>query len=224
MADVWVTWILRLVKMELPGRHRPPPFRNTASDRLAGSKPEGGVPVNTKRMGLTATAALVAAGLLAGPANAASRTETTVTHEIALDFAAVVASQTCGFPVELHTVGKEVAILHYDADGTLTSMTIVSHYDGYFLNPANGKTVSSRVSGPVFDVFNADGSISESWSGSTVRTVPGSGLVSGWIGRESFTLVPTGGVDEEGFPIYDVLDDTFHGQFLWYEGVCAVLG
>jgi hypothetical protein len=175
-----------------------------------------------KRIGLAIATALVTVALTAGSVAAGSRTETTVTHGILLDFAAA-ASQTCGFLIELHSVGKEVSIRHYDAGGNLTSTTLVQHYDGYLLNPANGKTVSSRVSGPVFDVYHDDGSISESNAGSTVRTAPGSGLISGWIGHESFTLVPTGEVDEDGFPVYDFADESFRGLFLGNQGVCAVL-
>ena len=178
--------------------------------------------MNTKRIGLAVATALVAASLAVGTVAAASNTETTVTHGIALDIAAA-ASQTCGFPIELHTVGMEVAIRHYDADGDLRSETLVQHYDGYLLNPANGKTVSTRVSGPTRDVYRADGSIAESSSGATTRTVPGSGLVSGFIGHESVVLVPTGETDEDGFPVYDFIDDSFHGIFLGNQGVCDAL-
>jgi hypothetical protein len=175
-----------------------------------------------KRIGWAMAAALMAAWLSAGMVAAGSATETTVTHGITLDIAAA-ASQTCGFPIELHTVGLEVSIRHYAADGTLRSSTLVQHYDGYLLNPANGKTVASRVSGPVRDIYYADGSIAETSSGATTRTAPGSGLVSGFIGHESFVLVPTGETDEDGFPVYDFLDDSFHGIFLGNQGVCAVL-
>lgn len=177
---------------------------------------------STKRTGLAIATAVMAAGLAVGTAAAASRTETTVTRGIVLDIAAA-ASQTCGFPIELHTVGKEVSIRHYDAAGNLRSETLVQHYDGYLLNPANGKTLSTRVSGPVRDVYYDDGSIAESTSGSTTRTAPGSGLVSGFIGHESFVLVPTGETDEDGFPVYDFVDDSFHGIFLGNQGVCDVL-
>jgi hypothetical protein len=178
--------------------------------------------MDTKRMGLATATALVAAWLAVGTAAAASATETTVTRGIVLDITAA-ASQTCGFPIELHTIGMEVSISHYDADGTLRSETIVQHYDGYLLNPANGKTVSTRVSGPTRDVYYVDGSIAESSSGSTTRTVPGSGLVSGFIGHESVVLVPTGETDEDGFPVYDFVDDSFRGIFLGNQGVCDVL-
>ena len=175
-----------------------------------------------KRIGLATATAVIGVALAAGAVAAGSRTETTVTQGILLDIAAA-ASGTCGFPIELHTVGKEVSIRRFDAAGNLTATILVQHYDGYLLNPANGKKVSSRVSGPVFDTYRDDGSITESWSGSTTRTAPGFGLVSGWIGHESFTLVPTGEIDEDGFPVYDLVDDVFRGIFLGNQGVCAVL-
>jgi hypothetical protein len=180
--------------------------------------------MGTRRIGLAAAAATVAACLVGGTAAATGTiVETTVTHEIKLDFVAFGPSLACGFPIQLHTVGREVTIRRYDADGTLVSQTVVQHYDGYLLNPANGKTLASRVSGPVHDSFDPDGTIIEWWSGSTARTAPGAGLVSGWIGREYMILVPTGETDEDGFPIYDLIEDTFDGQFLGNQGVCAVL-
>lgn len=182
--------------------------------------------MNTRRIGLAAAAATVAACLIGGTAAAAgpaTTVETTVSHEIRLDFVAFGPSLACGFPIELHTVGNEVTIRRYDAAGTLLSQTVVQHYDGYLLNPANGKALASRVSGPVHDSFYPDGTIVEWWSGSTTRTAPGAGLVSGWIGHEYMVLVPTGETDEDGFPIYDLVEDTFDGQVLGNQGVCAVL-
>jgi hypothetical protein len=178
--------------------------------------------MDTKRIGLATATALVVTCLAVGTAAAAAQTETTVTRGIVLDTVSF-ASQTCGFPIELHTVGMEVSIRHYDADGILRSETLVQHYDGYLLNPANGKTLSTRVSGPTRDIYADDGSIVESSSGSTTRTAPGSGIVSGFIGHESVVLVPTGEIDEDGFPVYDFVDDTFHGIFLGNQGVCDIL-
>jgi hypothetical protein len=60
-----------------------------------------------------AAAALLAAGLVSATTAAESRTEVTVTHGIGLHVTAA-ASWTCGFLIELHTVGKEVSIRHYD--------------------------------------------------------------------------------------------------------------
>src|SRR5262245_34916903 len=133
-----------------------------------------------KRMTLAAATALTTAALAVGTAAAAATTEVTLIRGINLDLAGVGASQACGFLIEIHTVGKQVFISHYDSDGTLRSSSVQDHWDGYLLNPANGKTISSKVSGLVRDVYDADGSIVETSAGSTVRTAPGAGLVSGF--------------------------------------------
>lgn len=179
--------------------------------------------MSIKRTALATASALLAVSVAVGGVAAGSTTEVTVTRGVVFDSAAVGASQDCGFPIELHTVGKIVSILHFDANGTLRSETIQAHWDGYLLNPENGKTVASRVSGPERYVYLDDGSILATWSGATTRTAPGRGLVSGFIGHSSVLLVPTGETDEDGFPIYDFVDDTFHGQFLGNQGVCDVL-
>jgi len=167
--------------------------------------------------------ALLAAALVAAPTLAASSVEVSVTRGIVFDTISF-ASYTCGFTIELHTVGKEVDIRRYDADGSLRAETLQQVYDGYLLNPANGKTITSRLAGPVIDVYNADGTVTEMVSGATVRTAPGSGIVSGFIGHERATLVPTGEVDADGNPVYDVADDAMSsGLFLGNGGVCDVL-
>jgi len=178
------------------------------------------------RLARTAVATVTLAGLLAvaaTPVAAASTVEKTITHGIPLDITLGGASATCGFKIELHSVGMEVSVRRYDADGNLVSELRQIHYDGYALNPANGKTIMSKVSGPERWVYNADGTITYTGSGSTVRTAPGAGLVSGFIGHSRVTLVPTGEVDEDGFPIYDEVDGSFAGQFLGNAGICGIL-
>jgi hypothetical protein len=166
--------------------------------------------------------ALLAIAMMAAPTLAGSNVEVTITRGIVID-AISFASYTCGFTIELHTVGMDVDIRHYDADGNLQSETLQQVYDGYLLNPANGKSVASRVAGPIRDVVNADGTISETTTGATVRTAPGSGIVSGFIGHDRVTLVATGEIDEDGSPVYDVGDETFNGLFLGTAGVCDML-
>jgi hypothetical protein len=178
--------------------------------------------MNGTRIARASAAALVGVALLAGSAAARSTTEVTVTHGIVLDTTAA-ASRTCGFPIELHTVGKEVSIRQYSSSGALRQELIIQHYDGYLLNPANGKTITSKVSGPGRWVYHEDGSITESSAGSTIRTAPGAGLVSGFIGNSRVTLVPTGDFDEDGSPIYDFTDESSHGQFLGNGGICDIL-
>jgi hypothetical protein len=167
-------------------------------------------------------AAAIAMVAVVAPA-AASTVETTVTHDIHLDITLFGASQACGFTVELHSIGKEVSILQYDADGNLRSELRQLVYTGYVLNPTNGKTISSKVAGYDKTSYNADGSIDLVSTGTTHRNAPGYGLVSGFIGRDAVTLVPTGEVDEDGFPIYEETDASFNGQFLGNDGMCAIL-
>jgi hypothetical protein len=175
------------------------------------------------RLGCAGAAALLIVALSSTTAAAAgSVVRVVVTHGIVLDVTAA-ASATCGFPIELHTVGKEVWIGFNRDDGSLRAETMVQHYEGYLLNSANGKSLSTKVSGPVRWTYHEDGSVNESVSGATTRTAPGAGLVSGFIGHSSVTLVPTGEVDPAGLPVYDLADESSHGQVLGNGGICAIL-
>lgn len=174
------------------------------------------------RIRLAAIGGALGMALVAAPVGAGTVVDVTVTHGIVLDTQAA-ATRTCGFLIELHTVGKEVLVSRTDAEGRLVATTLVQVYNGYLLNPANGKTISSRVAGPVRDAYAADGTITETSGGATVRTAPGAGIVSGFIGHSRVVMVPTGAVDEDGNPEYDFTEDTFNGLFLGNGGVCDVL-
>ena len=174
----------------------------------------------TIRSALLAATLLVALG--APGASAATTVEVERTSGINLDTLAFGATAACGFTVELHSVGKEVVISRYD-DGRLVSQTRQIVYHGELLNPANGRTVPSKVAGPGRTVYYEDGTIVETTSGVTHRNVPGAGLVSGFIGHSRVVLAPTGDVDENGFPIYDVVDESSAGPFLGNAGVCEHL-
>jgi hypothetical protein len=84
-----------------------------------------------------------------------------------------------------------------------------------------GASVSTGVSGPVPVVYHDGASFTETSSGRPVRTVPGSGPVSGFVGHAPVTIVPTGENHEGGFPVYDLVNATFRGTFLGTQGVCA---
>ena len=169
---------------------------------------------------LRAMTLTVLAMCLAVPVAAAS---TTVKVErasgINLDTLAFGVTAACGFTVELHTVGRETVISRYD-DGRLVTETRQAVYHGVLVNPANGRTVSTKVAGPERVVYAPDGTIEATSTGSTHRTVPGAGLVSGFIGRSAVVLAPTGELDPDGFPIYDVVDESVAGQWLGNAGVC----
>lgn len=177
-----------------------------------------------RRLSTSLAAALLTTMLVAGATAAASRVEVTRAGDLSFDGLAFGVTSACGFEVELHTVGKAVDIERYDADGNLVAYIGQSVWHGYLLNPANGKTVSSKLAGPVHVRYLADGTIIEMSTGAIYhRNVPGAGLVSAFIGRAYGVLVPTGEVDEEGFPIYDVLDESFSGQWSGNGGVCEYL-
>lgn len=166
---------------------------------------------------------ILAAALLVPAAAARTTVEVERTMDINLDVLAFGVTATCGFTVELHTVGKEVVVSRYDDSGALVSSTRQIVYSGYLLNPENGRTVSSMVAGPERTVYAEDGTIVSTITGTTHRNAPGGGLVSGFIGRERVVLAPTGAVDADGAPIYDVVEESKSGPFLGNGGVCPYL-
>jgi hypothetical protein len=172
---------------------------------------------------IRAASAAALALALAAPATMANTTvEFERIREVHFDFVASAPTAACGFPIELHTSGPQSLTSRYD-DGRLVQQHFRWVLSGYFLNPANGKTVTSKVAGPERIEYGEDGSIIDVLAGATVRTVPGAGLVSGFIGLSYVELVPTGEVDEEGFPIFDVVDERSAGQVIWYEPMCQYL-
>jgi hypothetical protein len=173
---------------------------------------------------LVRAAFLAAAGALlaSGVAFASTFVVTERAVDVHFDAPAVGATTDCGFPIEVHTVGNGMVISRYDGD-RLVSQTIQFVWNGYFLNPANGHRIDSKVAGPERITYLADGTVIDVATGSTHRNVPGEGLVSGFIGRGYVVLVPTGEVDGDGFPIYDVVEDSFNGQWLGNTGMCAAL-
>lgn len=169
-------------------------------------------------------AGLLITMLISGAAAANSRVEVTRTGDLSFDGLAFGVTMACGFTVELHSTGKAVDIERYDTDGNLVAYIGQSVWHGYLLNPANGKTVRSKLAGPVHVRYLEDGTIIESSTGAIYhRNVPGAGLVSAFIGRTYAVLAPTGELDEDGFPIYDVLDESFSGQWSGNGGVCEHL-
>ena len=179
--------------------------------------------MSSNRLLRAAAIAALALTLTAPASNAATTVEIERTTGINLDTIAFGVSAACGVPIELHTVGWSVVNSRYDSSGRLVAQSFHGVWDGYLLNPANGKTVASKVAGPEIIRFQEDGTIVDTLTGSTHRNVPGAGLVSGFIGRARVVLAPTGEVDEDGLPIYDVVDESQTGQWLGNGGVCEFL-
>ena len=65
----------------------------------------------------------------------------------------------CGFPVVLHSEGVFTVWNYLDENGNVVRQRL--HVERAFTvtwsNPANGKSISSVLGGPVFNVFDADG-------------------------------------------------------------------
>jgi hypothetical protein len=179
--------------------------------------------MTSKRLLHAAATAALALVLTAPISNAA--TTVTVEKEGGINFDAIAFGVTaaCGVPIELHTVGKSIVTSRYDSTGRLVAQTFHTVWSGYLLNPANGRTVTSKVAGPERIRYLEDGTIVDTLTGSTHRNVPGAGLVSGFIGRDRVVLAPTGELDEDGFPIYDFVDESQSGQWLGNAGVCEFL-
>lgn len=177
-----------------------------------------------RRITLVWAALLGMAGAVLGSGTALASTAVEVDRAVNFHFdaPAVVATAECGFPIEVHTVGNGIVISRYDGD-RLVSQTIQFVWKGYFLNPANGHTVDSMVAGPERITYLDDGTVVDVATGTTHRNLPGDGLVSGFIGRGYIVLVPTGELDGDGFPIYDVVEDSFTGQWLGNSGMCPAL-
>ena len=169
-------------------------------------------------------AGLLATLLIAGVAAADPRVQVTRNRDLSYDGLAFGVTAACGFTVELHSSGKAVDIERYDADGNLVAYIGQAVWHGYLLNPATGKTVRSKLAGPVQIRYLEDGTIIETSTGAIYhRNVPGAGLVSAFVGRIQTVLAPTGDVDEEGFPVYEVVDEVFSGQWTGNGGVCQYL-
>ena len=179
--------------------------------------------MRSTRLLRAAATALLALAMAAPTASASTTVVVERAAGINFDSLAFGVSAACGVPIELHTVGRELVISHYADDGSLVSQTIQSVFHGYLLNPANGRTVPSKVAGTERIEFLDDGTIVDTTTGSTHRNVPGGGLVSGFIGHDRVVLAPTGEVDEEGLPIYDVVDESTSGRWLGNGGVCESL-
>jgi hypothetical protein len=100
-----------------------------------------------RRLLLAAATAILGLALAAPAALAATTVDVERSVDVHFDAIAFGASVECGFTIEIHTVGKGLMISRYQ-DGRLVSQTIQFVWTGYLLNPANGRTVDSKVAGP----------------------------------------------------------------------------
>jgi hypothetical protein len=142
-------------------------------------------------MRLAAPIALLAALVAASAALAAPPTE--VTHEV-VDRTRTL-TDFCAYPVELHSEGIFTTWVYLDEAGELdrARFHVERSFTVTFTNPANGKSISSVLGGPVFIDFHPDGSQTQIVAGrERLFIARGEGPVAKQVGRIVFEIAADG--------------------------------
>lgn len=126
---------------------------------------------------LLSAAAVVA---LAAPASAAPP----VREEVDRTFVSGLLTGACGVEVTQHLVGYYVTV-------TTDDRTITSFHFRSTLT-AGENVVDSRAFGPTIEVGGADGSVTITTLGVTMRNLPGTGAAGPRAGREVLLVTPEG--------------------------------
>jgi hypothetical protein len=97
----------------------------------------------------------------------------------------------CGFPVQIHSEGVFTVWQYLDESGAVVRERL--HVERAFTvtwsNPANGKSISSVLGGPVFNEFGADGSLTQTVAGrERLFIARGEGRVASQVGRIVFVV------------------------------------
>ena len=135
-------------------------------------------------------AALVAAAVLAPAALADPPDERT-----SVDFNSTRTITACGFPVVINSEGVFTTWNYFDENGNLVRQRL--HVEQSFTvtwsNPANGKSISSVLGGPVVNEFAPDGTLTQTVTGHERLFIPrGEGPVAKQVGRIVFVVAPDG--------------------------------
>jgi hypothetical protein len=101
----------------------------------------------------------------------------------------------CGFPVQIHSEGVFTVWQYLDESGAVVRERL--HVERAFTvtwsNPANGKSISSVLGGPVFNEFGADGSLTQTVAGrERLFIARGEGPIAAQVGRIVFVVAPDG--------------------------------
>ena len=117
-----------------------------------------------------AAAAVLAPAALADPPDTRTHTDVNSTRTITV----------CGFPVVIHSEGVFTTWSYFDESGNLIRQRL--HVERAFTvtwsNPANGKSISSVLGGPVVNEFAPDGTQTQTVTGrqpriaTTLRMIP----------------------------------------------------
>ena len=135
-------------------------------------------------------AAVTAAATFAPPASAQAPSGW---DQLTVDFTRTV--DFCGFPVLAHSEGTLVARYYNDENGVLVREvdSVRRSYTITYTNEANGKSVSTKLGGPVFFEFAADGSYTYSIIGrERIFLATGTGPVASEVGRITIHVAADG--------------------------------
>jgi hypothetical protein len=135
-------------------------------------------------------AAFAAAALLA-PAALADAPDT----RTSIDFDSTRTITVCGFPVVIHSEGVFTTWNYFDESGNLVRQRL--HVEQSFTvtwsNPANGKSISSVLGGPVVNEFAPDGTQIQTVAGrERLFIARGEGPIAKQVGRIVFVVAPDG--------------------------------
>lgn len=105
----------------------------------------------------------------------------------------------CAFPIERVLDGRLWTRTYTDGAGSVArEQRWVSEFTYTLRNPANGKALTSRLGGTVTTWFEADGSTRRVVAGNDLNfTQPGSGRLTGYVGRYVEVAQPDGTVTIE---------------------------
>jgi hypothetical protein len=155
----------------------------------------------------TVIAGLLAAAVLAPVA--AADPPFTVTHE---EVNVTLPAPFCGFPTIAHIEGILTTKTYTDDAGNVVRqvLNVQQSFTITYTNPANGKSISTVLGGPVFVEYHPDGSFTQTIAGrERLYVAPGEGPVASQVGRLVVHVAPDGTVttlfeagrwDESVFP------------------------
>lgn len=139
-------------------------------------------------VGLLAAAAILVPAATAAP-------PTSVTHEN-VDFTRTF--DACGFTVVSHSQGVFTVWEYRDEAGNLLRerLSVQRSYTITLSNPANGKSVSTVLGGPVVVDYEPDGSFTQTIVGhERIYIVPGEGPIATQVGRQVVRFGADGSVE-----------------------------
>ena len=135
-------------------------------------------------------ASLAAAAVLA-PAAAAAPPDV-VTHT---NIDSTRTIDVCGFPVVLHSEGVFTAWQYLDESGAVVRERwhVERAFTVTWTNPANGRSISSVLGGPVFNEFTPDGGLVQVVAGrERLFIARGEGPIASQVGRIVFVVDASG--------------------------------